>query len=482
VVTATEPTELISTDGAPRYAPLVGDDLLYVTNTESDVLREVSTQRIYVLLAGRWYWAKTISGPWTFVRGDQLPASFSRIPPDSPKGHLLASVAGTPQADDAVADAEIPQTSPIRRDATGFQVTYDGRPQFQPIPGSGLQYAVNSDAEVILADGRYYACDQGVWYVASDAEGPWQVSVDRPPGVDDIPPSCPVYDVRYVYVYGVTPDFVYFGYLPGYLGCYPYYGTVVFGTGYRYKPWRGPHHYYPRPWTWGLHPRYNPWLSRWSFGFSYGSGFLHVGFAWHSGPRTRGILDPPRWLGPGGYRRPLLARDGTMIRARRELHAEIVRAPRTPMNLYRRTANLPRIDRTAKPMPARQAGTPAVPREKVPNNVFAGRDGKVYRRDDSGWKVNQGRVWKPAPPEVNPPAAPGAHPAPAPAKQPTRNWPPPSRFQRPQTAPRAEPAQKAPTEVSPKPGNLEREFQGRARAEGARPAPGQKPKPGEHKK
>jgi hypothetical protein len=493
VVTSIEPTELISTDGAASYAPLVGDELLYVTNTESDVVREVSTNRVYVLLAGRWYGAKSTSGPWTFVRADQLPASFSRIPPGSPKANLLASIAGTPQAQDAIADAEIPQTSPIARDATGFRVTYDGIPEFQPIPGTRLQYAVNSDAEVIQADGRYYACDQGVWYVADIAEGPWQVSVERPTGVDDIPPTCPVYDVRYVYVYDVTPDWVYFGYLPGYIGCYPYYGTVVYGTGYRYRPWFGPHHFYPRPWTWGLYPRYNPWLSRWSFGFSYGRGFLHIGFAWYSGAH-RGIHDPPRWLGAGGYRRPLLAANGAMIRTRRDLHVVAAPTERTPMNLYRRPANLPRVDRTARPAPARPSMAPPLPRERMPNNVFAGRDGKVYRRDEGGWKVNQGRTWKPAPPEVSPSPPQGTRAPAPPPREPTQNWPPPSRFQRPTPTPGAQPPraepQRAPAtprpaapEISPKPGNLEREFQGRARAgaPGAKPAPANKQKQGERK-
>src|SRR5580765_1281667 len=477
VVTATEPTELISTDGAAKYAPLVEDELLYVTNTESDVVREVSTQRIYVLLAGRWYWAKSTAGPWTFIRGDGLPTSFSRIPPSSPKAHLRASVAGTPEAEDAIADAEIPQTSPIRRDASDFKVAYDGQPQFEPIPGSRLAYAVNSDAQVILADGRYFACDQGVWYVASDPQGPWQVSVDRPVGVDDIPPSCPVYDVRYVYVYDVTPEWVYFGYLPGYLGCYPYYGTVVFGTGYRYRPWLGPRYFYPRPWTWGLFPRYNPWLSRWSFGFTYARGFMRVGFNWYSGA-PRAIHDPPRWLGPGGYRRPLLASDGSMIRTRRSMPAPAMPVERAPMNLYHRTANLPRVDRGASPVPARRVGTPATPRERIPNDVFAGRDGRVYRREAGGWKVNRGPAWVPAPVEVNPRPAPGRG-AGAPARdEQMRNWPPrPASppMQRPPATPRAEPQRPAPPAVSPAPGNLEREFQGRARAGGAARAPRTEP-------
>jgi len=125
------------------------------------------------------------------------------------------------------------------------------------------------------------------------------------------------YDARYVYIYDVTPAYVYVGYLPGYFGCYPYYGTVVYGTGYRYKPWRGRRYFYPRTVHLGFHARYNPWLGRWSFGYSYGSGFLRVGYRWHRGSPGPHALSPPRWFGPGGYRRPLLAPDRNPIRTRR---------------------------------------------------------------------------------------------------------------------------------------------------------------------
>src|SRR3989454_1081611 len=241
-----------------RYAPLVDDEQLYVTKTESDVVREISTQALYVLLAGRWYRAPSPDGRWEFVRGDQLPESFKRVPPDSPKGNILASVAGTDEEEDAIADTEIPQTSAIQRSDRSFEVSYDGKAQFENIEGTDLEYAVNTDAEVILADGRYYACDQGVWYIADDPYGPWSVSDTRPLGVEDIPPDCPVYDVRYVDIYDATPSVVYVGYLPGYLGCYSYYGTVVYGTGYRFRSWRGGGHHSPRPCTSGVHARYNP--------------------------------------------------------------------------------------------------------------------------------------------------------------------------------------------------------------------------------
>jgi hypothetical protein len=503
VITATEPTELISTDGPPQYAPLVEGELLYVTNTESDVVREISTESLYVLLAGRWYKGHSQAGPWTFVRGDRMPSSFSRIPPASPKANLLASISGTDQADDAVADAEIPQTSAIRRDDAGFAVRYDGSPEFETIPGTYLKYAVNTDAEVLLADGRYYACDQGVWYVAGYPDGPWRVSDVRPEDLDEIPPSCPVYDVRYVYIYDVTPDVVYVGYLPGYLGCYPYYGTVVFGTGYRYRAWRR-HYYYPRPCTWGYAPRYNPWLSRWSFGSSYEMGFLRVGFSWHSGPRYRETPPPPRWLGAGGYRRPLLEPDRTMARTRRPSRTPVQVAERSPMNLYRRPVNAPRVDRTATRTPVTRVGGPPPGPVRVPNDVFAGRDGKVYRRDQGGWKVNQGRSWLPAPVPATPAATPATRPSypepprvernwpPSPSAAPRPMTPPPPSPQRPMTPPPARPpaAQGAPRTmtppppaISPTPGNLEREFRGRSRSgAGITPAHAPQPQPKEREK
>ena len=49
VLVATEPTELIVTDGLPEWGPIEGNELLYMTNTESDILMEVGAQRYFVL-------------------------------------------------------------------------------------------------------------------------------------------------------------------------------------------------------------------------------------------------------------------------------------------------------------------------------------------------------------------------------------------------------------------------------------------------
>ncbi|MFN8176822.1 MAG: carbohydrate-binding family V/XII [bacterium] len=490
VLTATEPTELISCDGPPDYAPLAGGELLFVTNTESDVFREIKTQSIFVLLAGRWYRAASPDGPWTFVRSDQLPDSFRRVSSESPKAEILASIAGTEQADDAVADAEIPQTSAIRRDSTDVQVAYDDDPQFEAVEGTDLQYAVNTDSQVILADGRYYLCDQGVWYVSDYADGPWSVSETRPLEVDDIPPSCPVYNVRYVYIYEVTPDVIYMGYLPGYVGCFPYYGTVVYGTGYHYRPWRR-HHYFPRPFTWGFFPHYNPWLSRWSFGYSYCSGFFRTGYRWNHEPRFRHYA--PLWFGPGGYHRPLYGADQKPVRSRDALKQRQRSSDVLPMNLYNRSTNVSRVVRTVSQIPAH--GVRPFPAKPVglPNNVLAGKDGKVYRRAAPGnWQVNQGRKWvptrdvepKPTAPDRADGTAPGSkgggrspgdRPTPPPSRPETppkqTHDAPPARSEPPQRQPRTEPpAHPAPPPLSRKPGDLEREYHARERGGSTKPS------------
>ena len=126
-----------------------------------------------LLLSGRWFRSKSEAGPWTFVRADELPPSFQDIPPASDIGGLRTSVAGTEEADDAIRDAAIPQTSAIKRSEASLTVEYDGAPKFESIEGTAVSYAVNTGAQVLLIGGRYYAADNGVWFTSAAATGPW---------------------------------------------------------------------------------------------------------------------------------------------------------------------------------------------------------------------------------------------------------------------------------------------------------------------
>ncbi|RLB87654.1 MAG: hypothetical protein DRH26_15185, partial [Deltaproteobacteria bacterium] len=89
IIVVTEPTELISCTGDPEFTPISGTELLYISNTESDVLLHLTSQSYYILLAGRWFTSNSMEGPWKYVTVDKLPADFSKIPEDSEMGTVL---------------------------------------------------------------------------------------------------------------------------------------------------------------------------------------------------------------------------------------------------------------------------------------------------------------------------------------------------------------------------------------------------------
>lgn len=111
LVVTTEPAELISFDGAPDFLPIEGDPgLLYAGNTDESILVDVASRTTFVLLSGRWIAARSLDGPWAFVPPDELPASFSRIPPSSLVAEAIAQGAGPLGGRDPAPDTEaLPQ-------------------------------------------------------------------------------------------------------------------------------------------------------------------------------------------------------------------------------------------------------------------------------------------------------------------------------------------------------------------------------------
>ncbi len=441
VIVATEPSELIVIDGKPKFGSAAENEILYVTNTDSDVLMEIATQRYFILIAGRWYWSKNLSdGPWTYVAADELPKSFAKISPESDIGYILAHVAGTEQSQEAVLDAQIPQTSAVKRNDKSLKVEYDGQPKFEKIENTEMEYAVNTSYSVIKVQNQYYCCHEAVWYEAKNPTGPWTVSGDVPNEVYTIPPSCPLYNVKYVYVYDATPEVVYVGYYPGYMGSYVYGPTIVYGTGWWYRPWWGIY-YYPRPVTYGFHVRYNPWYG-WSFGFSFSSGPFRITIGTGGGYGG--------WWGPGWYRPyPHYAyragfragyRAGYWSSPRVTPYSRGVGQVNINRNIYNRSTNIQRnVSRGQLARPTQQPRL--APGQS--NNVFTDRNGNVYRRTDSGWQQRDGNRWSPAGGTAT------QQPVQTPKKQPA--------VKQPTQTPRRQPS------VSSVPSDLNRQFSARER-------------------
>ena len=394
IIVSTEAAELITADGPASYQPITGtESLLYMSNTDSDLFMEIGSQRHFVLLSGRWYVTKSLAeGPWEFVQPGELPEEFKNISPESEKGSVLVSVPETQEAREAVLENEIPQTAAVDREKAAVEVEYDGDPKFEKIEETEVQYAVNTDKSVLLIQNQYYCCNDAVWFVSDAPVGPWVVCVEIPAAVQTIPPSSPVYNVRYVYVYSHTPSVVYVGYTPGYVCSYTYYGTVVYGTGYSYSPWYG-HYYYPRPVTYGFGVHWNPYTG-WGFsvGFTYGGWFhVRVGHPGYGG-----------WWGPAGYHAGY--RHGYYHGMRAGYYAghHAARRPVHYNNVYRKhpSGSVSTMDRKTKTRApgvstadrAARPGT-AQPRTRE-NNVYTDRNGNAHRKTDKGWEQHTRDGWK----------------------------------------------------------------------------------------
>jgi hypothetical protein len=432
IVVSTKPAELIVTVGPPRFEPLV-DDLLVISNSASDVFMHVSEQSYYIVLSGRWFTSDSMNGPWLFIQSDTLPTVFQSIPENSNQADSRVYVAGTDEAREAVMDAQIPQTAAVKKGRADIEVTYDGTPIFVEIPGVELKYARNTGFTVIQASSQYYLVEDAVWYVSAKPTGPWDVAESRPAEVESIPSESPVYNVKYVYIYETTPEVVYVGYTPGYTGSYVYHTTIVYGTGWYYRPWVTPYYYYPRQATWGVHVTYNPWTG-WGYGLSWGYGPFRVGF--HSGGYWH---RHHHWhhhhhggWGAGGYRpRPVhygnnninigsinvnnprvSQRDNNLYRDKAQ-RASVRDTRDTPMNRDSRervasrdaSVNRSQLDRVnsggntgssalSRDSASTRNGSATLSQSSKQNNVFADKQGNVFRNTDNGWQQRESGSWK----------------------------------------------------------------------------------------
>lgn len=399
IIVSTVPAELIFTAGEPDFASVEGTQLLYLKNTESDVVMDIASQEYFVLISGRWYRAPSLSeGPWVFVPFEDLPPDFAAIPPESDLGNVRVSVPGTVESREAVLESQIPQTAEIDRKTATVTVTYDGDPEFEKC-GDGVAYALNTDKSVLLIDEKFYCVDSAVWFVSSGPEGPWAAATEVPALVQDLPPDCPVYNVKYVTIYDATPEVVYVGYTPGYYGSYVYGPCVIYGTGWYYRPWWG-HYYYPRPVTYGFSVHYSSY-GGWGFSFGMSYGWLAVGYGWGRPPY--GCWGPAGyhygyragyWAGYNhGYRHGY--NNGINNGSRPGTRPGYQPGDKTTQlsastNLYRdrkdgvkQTGDLGKQDRREPD------------RANTKNDVYTDRNGDVYRNNDGQWEKRADGEWTP---------------------------------------------------------------------------------------
>ncbi len=410
------PSELITSKGDPVFANIPGTRLVYAKNTESDIFVHSDENQYYFLISGRWFRAKKLDGPWSYAGAD-LPQDFAKIPRNSPKSHVLASVPGTQEAQDAVMLAQVPTTAIINRAEAEAKVKvyYDGEPQFKAIEGTPLQYATNTQDKIIKYGDLYYLCFQAVWFMSTSPKGPWKTADSVPKEIYTIPPSSPVHNVTYVTQSKPTSTTVESSSTSGYIGMFvigmAVGAAIVYGTGYYYPPYyyHGPMYpypiYRPYPYTYGVHAVYNPY-----------TGGYHVG---HAAYGPYGAVGGSAWYNPATGRYGRAATVQTPYGGRTVAHAynpytggyAATRQGHSPYAQWGSSVAV-RGDEWARTghvttgrgtvagietstgkqgvIASGQRGTVAAGND----NVYAGKDGNVYKRDSSGdWHKYDNGSW-----------------------------------------------------------------------------------------
>ncbi|TYC63545.1 SH3 domain-containing protein [Rhodobacterales bacterium] len=396
VIYSDKPAEMIVFEGAPKLEAVEGTNLEWASNTDSDVFFLKTDKTWYILVSGRWFKSASLDGPWTFTTPD-MPSDFFNIPEDAPYYSVRASIPGTSEAAQARLKASIPTTARVEVGSVSADVAYAGDPEFKPIEGTSMSYAVNTSDQVIQVGAKYYVLQDGVWFVGDSPQGPFQVATSVPDEIYTIPPSSPVYNTTYVRVYESEPGAVWYGYTMGYLTGFLAWGVFVYGTGYYYRPWYRPGVrpiYFPRPVSYGIGAFYNPVRGTFGrYGYAYGPLRGIAGGGIYN-PRTGGYIRGAAISGPRGSAGFITAynpRTGNRIVAggARGIYGSwgggVVSGPQ-----WSRTRDL----QAGAVKRWKQDGTPGrVASLDRRGDVFAGRDGSVYRRDGDNWQKFESGRW-----------------------------------------------------------------------------------------
>jgi len=399
------PAELILVNGPPKFEKIPGTQLLYIDNTENDVFANEAQGQYYVLLSGRWFGSKSLDGPWSYA-GNNLPADFAKIPKDSPRASVLASVPGTQEAKDAVMLAQVPTTAIVNKaDAEAkAKVVYDGTPQFKPIEGTKMQYASNTQEKVIRVGDMYYLCFQAVWFMSTSPNGPWKVTNSVPKEIYTIPPTSPVYNVTYVTQTNVTDTTVESNTTAGYFGAFIIGATVgailTYGTGYYYPPYYYYGGLYPiyRPWpcTYGAGAVYNPWTGGWAAGRRVNGPYGAAGTsAWYNPATGRygRSASVQGWYGgrtAANTYNPWTGNYGQTIQGH-NAYAQWGHSAATNGRDWVQTGHVTTRRGTAVGYETSGGNKGVITHRRgggttihTNNNMYAGHDGHIYKRDQNG--------------------------------------------------------------------------------------------------
>jgi len=194
VIVASKPSLLVLIDGVPQLREVPETQLQRAINTRAILLFDTGKQTYYLRVKEWWLEAPKLEGPWTSARrlSDDMKKAeeyiVARTPDQGPEGQGAkqqsapkqpGQVAETPVVDVVLGPTELIETK--------------GEPQYKPIPGTGLEYAENTNANLFRLAGQYYLLISGRWFKCASLDGAWTFvnGKDLPPDFARIPADNP---------------------------------------------------------------------------------------------------------------------------------------------------------------------------------------------------------------------------------------------------------------------------------------------------
>jgi hypothetical protein len=198
VIIATKPSMLVLIDGTPQMGDVPGTKLQSVINTRSIILYD-SDERLYFLRVQDWWLqAKALEGPWKYPqklsdamkRAEEIIVSQNSA--QKPDGGQTSQQPSLKRTEKKVELAEIPAVYVVFEPTEMIETK--GEPTYDLIPGTGLQYVVNTNGNIFrLGDNEYYLLISGRWFKSGTLDGPrtFVTAADMPPDFGKIPADNP---------------------------------------------------------------------------------------------------------------------------------------------------------------------------------------------------------------------------------------------------------------------------------------------------
>jgi hypothetical protein len=232
VIVSHHEVELVQLDGPAQLQAVPGTRLRWVENTDADLFTHPSRGGYFLLVSGRWFHIEGRDDLGEYVSG-RLPEDFQRIPEDHPRAHVLASVPGTREAEDAAIAASVPRFRTVAPGKVRFAPTFQGgSPRWRPIPGTKLQEATNAAQDVLRLGQRWLGCERGVWFESRNRGRSWRLLRKLPVEVHRIPPTSSHHRLAYIDLVALDDGRVRAEVRGGYFGTFASGGVVVHGTGH----------------------------------------------------------------------------------------------------------------------------------------------------------------------------------------------------------------------------------------------------------